>query len=112
MIIIDQIVTYNDSNTGDNTVPPGVGGLSWCHLVSTTSLQELETFLTVNILTIGALVTNIRKPADGSFVTYIGLTTEQRDAAIFAGAAPQRRQFVFTHAFDYDTNSPPATYEP
>lgn len=110
MILIDQIVTYNDTNTGDNTTPPGVTGSEWCHLVSDASLTELETFLTDNVLTIDCPATNVRTPASGSLMTYAGLMPDQRLAAITAGASPQRRQSVAARAFD----SPGAgsTYEP
>lgn len=114
MIIIDQIAHHDqsESTSGNNQIPPGVSGEDWCHLVSTTSYDELATFLSANVGSIGALTTNIRRPVDGSFVTYIGLTPDQRDQAIFCGASPQRVTYVFSHVFDYDTNSPPATYEP
>lgn len=114
MIIIDQMQHHDqsESTTGNNQIPTGITGEDWCHLVSTTSLAELTTFLTANVLTVQCLPTNIRTPLLGSFVTYCGLTSDQRDAAIFAGASPQRPPYVFQHAFDYDTNSPPATYEP
>jgi hypothetical protein len=114
-IIIDQLVNHpnaTSTTTGADYVPPGVSGTLWCHMVSTVSYDELATFLTDNVNTIGALATNIRRPIDGSFVTYIGLTPDERDQAIFAGASPQRTPTVFHSAFDYDTNSPPATYEP
>ncbi len=114
-IFIDQIVNHPNATattTGADYVPPGVSGTQWCHMVSTVSYDELATFLTDHVDTIGALFTNIRRPIDGSFVTYIGLMPDQRDQAIFAGASPQRVPTTFRSAFDYDTNSPPATYEP
>lgn len=114
-IYIDQIVDHvgaTSTSTGNDYIPPGVSGTLWCHMVSTESYDELATFLTDNVNTIGALYTNIRRPIDGSFVTYIGLMPDQRDQAIFVGAMPMRTTTTFRSAFDYDTNSPPATYEP
>lgn len=111
-IIIDQIVLHDDSNVQNNTVPPGVDGLQWCHLVSTTDFEAIEAFLDANP-SIGQPSANIRRPIDGSFVTYAGLTPAQRDEALLAGASPQRVPFTFTHAFDYLGQDPaPATYEP
>src|SRR5678815_4188099 len=109
-IIIDQITDHDGSNIGDNTVPPGITGSLWCHVVSTSSLLELEAFLTDNLLTIGQSSTNIRMPILGSNVTYAGLDPDQRDAAIAVGASPQRRQFVIANVFDHQ--DPPGTYEP
>lgn len=113
-IIIDQITTHNDSNLQNNYVPPGVSGLQWCHCVSTVSFDELKAFLDDNVETIGVLSSRIRRPIDGSFVTYIGLMPDERDLVIgVAGpSTPQRVTTTFRGAFDYDTNSPPATYEP
>lgn len=111
-IIIDQVKTHSSTPpiNGDDTVPPGITGLDWCHICSDTSLLELTTFLTLNILTIGCLATNVRTPLLGSFVTYAGLTATQRGAAIAAGASPQRQQYMIPHCFDY--NGIDTTYEP
>lgn len=109
MIIIDQVKTHGVSNTGDDTVPPGIVGLDWCHVCSgagpgdplgTGSLLELQTFLTG----LGVSTANIRTPGDPapSNVTYAGLDATQRTAAITAGALPQRQQYMIPHCFDYD----------
>lgn len=100
MIIIDQVRTHGDSNTGDDTVPPGIVDLDWCHVVSTVSQAELEAFLTDNFMTIGCPVENVRTPALGSLMTYAGLSDDQRTAAVLAGASPQRPPYVAAHAFD------------
>lgn len=110
MIIIDQVVTHGTGGTGNDTVPTGVTGLDWCHITSDTSLLELTTFLTLNILTIGCLATNVRTPLLGSNMTYAGLVSAQRTAAITAGASPQRASYVVDHTFD--TPGPGSTYEP
>lgn len=110
MIIIDQIRTHDGSNTGDETVPPGITGLDWCHLGSTVSLAELQAFLTDNVGTIACSTDNIRTPALGANVTYVGLDADQRDQAIFVGAKPQRPPNVIRMVFD--KQDPPGTYEP
>lgn len=109
-IFIDQIMTHGNSNTGDDTVPPGISGLDWCHMVSTVSLAELTTFLTVNLITVQCPPSNVRIPLLGSNMTYVGLDTNQRDAAIAAGASPQRRQTLVAACFD--SPGPGSTYEP
>lgn len=114
-IIIDQIKTHGTGGTGDDTVPPGITGLDWCHICSgaapgeppgTGSLLELETFLTG----IGFDISNIRTPILGSFVTYAGLNAAQHAAAIAAGAQPERQPYMIPHCFDYDGIN--TTYEP
>lgn len=110
MIVIDQVRTHEDTNTGDDTVPPGITGLDWCHLVSTVSLLELEAFLTLNLLTLGVLIENVRTPLLGSRCTYIGLDAAACAAAIAAGAVPNRQPYVATHSFDAQTEAP--FYEP
>lgn len=110
MILIDQVVTHGSGGTGNDTVPPGISGLDWCHIVSDTSLLELTTFLTVNILTIGCAPTNVRTPLLGSNMTYAGLTASQRTAAITAGASPQRPMYLVDHCFDSPGSG--STYEP
>lgn len=105
MILIDQITDHDGSNTGNNTVPPGVVGSLWCHLVSTESLEELQGFLALNFSTIGQSFENIRQPNInqpelGSLMTYAGLMPDQRDAAIDAGASPNRAPTVSGRAFD------------
>lgn len=116
MIIVDQIAHHDQSisDSGNNQIPPGVSGEDWCHCVSTASYEELKAFFEDNVATIGVLSSRIRRPIDGSFVTYIGLMPDERDLVIGVNGptTPQRVPFVFQHAFDYDTNSPPATYEP
>lgn len=109
MIMIDQLVTHSSSNTGDDTVPPGVTGLQWCHVISTVSGLELTTFLTVNLLAIGCSPTNIRTPPS-SLMTYVGLNPGERDAAITAGASVQRRQTLTAACFD--SPGPGSLYEP
>lgn len=114
MIIIDQVVQHVSGShvpgSGDDTVPPGITGDSWCHLVSTTSLVELETFLTTNILTIACPPTNIRTPLLGSNQTYAGLDATQHTAAVAAGAIPKRQVTTATTGFDSPGTSP--YYEP
>lgn len=109
-IWIDQIVTHSSSGTGDDTVPPGITGLDWCHLISTVSLLELEAFVTLNLLSLGVVVANVRTPLLGSRSTYIGLDATQRVAAIAAGASPQRVPTVATGSFDAVSSAP--YYEP
>jgi hypothetical protein len=116
-IKIDQIVNHpgaNNTTTGNDYQPPGITGEDWCHCVSTVSYEELRDFFDNNLETIGVLSSRIRRPIDGSFVTYIGLNADERDLVIgVAGpTTPGRQPTVFHSAFDYDTNSPPATYEP
>lgn len=108
-ILIDPVTTHDDSNTGNSTVPPGITGLDWCHCVSDQSELELTTFITANVLTIGALATDVRTPASGSLATYIGLTSDQRDAAIAAGAQPGNWRHVIASCFDSGSTS---LYEP
>lgn len=107
-IYIDPCTTHGTSGTGNDTVPTGVSGLDWCHAISDSSLLELETFLTVNLLTVGCLATNVRTPLLGSNMTYVGLTDAQRSAAIAAGAIAQGRLYVLSHSFD----AGPGTWEP
>lgn len=110
-ILVDPVITHGTSNTGNDTVPPGISGLDWCHVVSDTSLTELTAWLTLNILTVGCLATNVRTPLLGSHVTYAGLTQDQRDAAVAAGATEVGGAACFAEVFD----SPPnhrGTYEP
>lgn len=116
-IKVDQIVDHpgaDNTTTGNDYVPPGVSGTAWCHCISTVSYDELKAFFDDNLATIGVLSSRIRRPIDGSFVTYIGLMSDERDLVIgVAGpSTPGRTTTVFHSAFDYDTNSPPATYEP
>ncbi len=110
MIICDQVITHLPTGTGDDTVPPGITGLDWCHLVSTESLLELEAFLTTNILTVQCPPTNVRTPILGSRSTYAGLSEQQRAAAIVAGAVPRRTPAVMTGSFD--AQSTPPHFEP
>lgn len=105
-VYIDQVVAHSSSNTGDDTVPPGVTGLSWCHLVSDVSSAELLGFVTANTLTIGALATNIRTPLLGAEQTYYGLTPDQCAAAALVGAHTGRVQFVRSVGFDSPGTSP------
>lgn len=109
-IIIDQVRTHEATGTGDDTVPPGIPDLDWCHVVSTTSALELETFLTVNILTIGVAAANIRTPLLGSRCTYVGLGAAAHNAAVAAGAVPNRLPYVAQHSFDHAAEAP--WYEP
>lgn len=107
-IYVDDVTTHGTSNTGNDTVPPGITGLDWCHIISDTSLLELDTFLTANLLTIGQPATNVRTPLLGSNMTYAGLDAAQRTAAIAAGATAQGRLYVLSHSFDAGSG----TWEP
>jgi len=108
-ILIDPVTTHDDSNTGNNTVPPGITGLDWCHAVSDVDGDELTGFVFNHQDTIAADPNNVRTPAKGSLVTYIGLTQEQHDAAVAAGAIPGSFRKVIANAFDSGDNS---LYEP
>ncbi len=108
-ILIDPVATHGTSGVGNDTVPPGIGGLDWCHAVSDQSLLELDAFLTLNLLTIGCSPTNVRTPLLGSLVTYVGLTAAQYTAAVAAGATAVTRKACIANAFDAGSNS---TYEP
>lgn len=68
--------------------PPGIpdDSLDWAHMVSNVSYEDLLTFLSDNADTIGVRLENIRQPSQGSNVTYVALTADQRAAAIDAGA--------------------------
>lgn len=108
-IFVDPIATHGDDNTGNDTVPPGITGLDWCHIISDTSLVELEGFLTTNLLTVGQPATNVRTPLLGSNMTYAGLDDTMRTAAIAAGATAQGRPYVLSHSFDANGSG---TWEP
>jgi hypothetical protein len=109
-IFVDAtVVGHRSSNTGNNTVPPGISGLVWARAVSTDSLVELETFLTTNLLTIGQPSTNVRTPLLGSNITYVGLSDAQRIAAVAAGAIEHDWATVMGAAFDANGQT---TYEP
>lgn len=108
-IFIDQIRTHNDDNNGDDTVPPGVTGLDWCHMVSTESLQELQDFMVNN--SIGD-ITNIRTPAAGSICTYVGLMQADHDTAVRLGALRQVQRIVQVASFDAPNSSGATFYEP
>jgi hypothetical protein len=118
-IWIDPVITHDtEPSGGNNTVPPGISGQDWAHLVSATtdegtgSLLELEAFLTANILTIGQPSTNIRTPLPlglGSLITYAGLDATMYAAAVAAGAHEGNKRFVVAHAFDSNGGS---VYEP
>lgn len=111
-LFLDSITTHGDSNTGNDTVPPGVTGLDWCHLISDESAGEIEAFLDAHP-EIGQSSTHIRMPP-GSNMTYVGLDPAMRDAAVAAIAADaaancQRgRLFVLSHSFDQG----PGSWEP
>lgn len=107
-IYVDPVRTHDSDNTGNDTVPPGISGLDWCHCISDTSLIELEAFLTTNILTIGQLATNVRTPLLGSNITYVGFDATMRAAAVAAGAIEQGKPYVLSHSFDAGAN----TWEP
>lgn len=72
--------------TRTGTPPPGITGTDWCYMVSDSSLLDLTGFLTTNLPTIGQAPTNVRTPAVGSVLTYVGLDATMRAAAIAAGA--------------------------
>ena len=106
-IFVGPITTHDPSSFH----PPGITGDDWGYLVSDDSLVDLETFLTLNILTIGVAPTNVRTPALGSNVTYVALMTGARTAAISAGATAVSGAAAFAKAFD----APPSgrgTWEP
>jgi len=114
-IILDPVATLGPG-TGNGTVPPGItpnedGSWTGSHIVSTVSLLELTTFLTANVLTIVQPATNIRTPQDASpsIVTYAGLSPDQHDAAIAAGATEFNRRHVIANVFDRGDTS---LYEP
>ncbi len=110
-ILIDPVTTHDTSNNGNDTTPPGIAGLDWCHLVSTTSLSELTTFVTANAAALGQSAANIRTPqkASPSLVTYIGLTAAGHAAAVAAGAVPGNSRHVIANVFDRGATS---LYEP
>jgi len=108
-LFIDQITTHGAGGTGDDTVPSGISGLDWCHLVSNASQSELETFLTTNSI---AQAADVRTPALGSLQTYIGLDATQRAAAITAGAAPLPTFRLPSKSFDSPHSSAPPYWEP
>lgn len=121
MILVDPAITHGDTNLGNDTVPPGITGLDWRHLVSDTSLQELTDFLDAHS-EIGQPSTNVRQKSTtmgpngtdpitdgGSLITYAGLDATMRDAAIAAGATANNKRFVVSHAFDSAGQS---VYEP
>lgn len=59
----------------------------WGYLVSDTSLEELQAFITDNESTVGADTANIRTPALGANCTYIALDPTQMTAAREVGAS-------------------------
>lgn len=104
-IYIGPVSTHSPSDYH----PPGITGDDWCHMVSDTSLVDLTVFLTTNVLTIGALTSDVRTPLLGSCVTYIALSSAQRSAAITAGAsAVPSDEKCYGKAFD----RPSGTWEP
>lgn len=108
-IYVDSIVTHDTDNSGNDTVPPGISGQDWCHIVSDSSFFELFGFLTFFVLSIGQSPTNIRTPLLGSLITYAGLNADMRAAAVAAGAIEKGRLFVVSHSFDSGDSS---LYEP
>lgn len=70
-----------------DTRPPGITGDMWGYLVSDTSLEELQTFLTDFSTAIGADLANIRTPDLGANCTYIALDPDQMIAARASGAS-------------------------
>lgn len=68
--------------------PPGIPAesLDWARLVSNVDRDDLLSFLSENVATLGVPLENVRTPDKGSTVTYVALTAVQRDAAIAAGA--------------------------
>lgn len=112
-LFLDSITTHGNSNVGNDTVPPGITGLDWCHMISDHSAGELEDFLD-NHPEIGQPSSNVRSPSDGANMTYVGLDPTMRDAAVAAiaadaAAACQRgRLFVLSHSFDAGSG----TWEP
>lgn len=121
-LFIDNITTHGDSNTGNDTVPPGITGSDWCHMVTDNADQgalEIEAFLDAHP-EIGQSSTNIRRKTvndgldGGSLITYVGLDPTMRDAAVAAIAADaaaacqKGRLFVLSHSFD----AGPGSWEP
>lgn len=92
--------------------PPGIpeDSLEWCHLVSNVDYADLLSFLSSNAETLEVRLENIRTPANGSTVTYVALTADQRTAALAAGAGgtPSDGK-CYAQAFD---KVPGATWEP
>lgn len=77
------------THTSTDFHPPGIpeASLDWCHMVSNVSDEDLKSFLSANAEALGVSLENIRTPANGSTVTYVALTADQRTAALTAGAA-------------------------
>ncbi len=112
VIFIDQPVTHSSSGTGDDTVPPGVTGLTWCHVVSTVSAAELLGWLVANVLTVGANPLDMRTPLLGSLQTYIGLDPALCVLAAANGAIPNRTVTVRVSGFDSPGGGTGPWYEP
>lgn len=75
--------------------------------MSTASLDALQGFLG----TIGFDLARIRTPAIGSLVTYAGMSQEESDAAVAAGATLGNRRHVIASVFDNQGTSN-SLYEP
>jgi hypothetical protein len=108
-IMVDPTRTHGTSGVGNETVPPGIVGLDWCHICSDVDELELTAFLTLNLLTVACPATNVRTPLLGSSITYAGLDDTQRTAAVAAGATEVNKWVCISHAFDSNGQ---ATYEP
>lgn len=111
-IYVDGIVTHGTGGNGDDTVPPGISGLDWAHAVSDANALELTTFLTLNVLTIGQLATNVRTPLLGSLMTYVGLDATMLAAAIVAGAVDKSADPRYLKKNCFDSTNWRSTYEP
>jgi hypothetical protein len=80
-------------------------------MVSDQNLGNLTSFIAQNLAALGLQSANVRSPASGSGVTYIGLTDAQRTTAIGLGATPVSGRACFAIAFDHPAN-PHGRFEP
>lgn len=108
MALIVGPITTHDSAAYH---PPGITGDDWGYLVSDTSLLDLTTFLTLNILTVQTSPSNVRTPLLGSNVTYVAVLSAARDAAITAGATAMSGGATFANDFDAPASGH-GTWEP
>jgi len=90
---LGPLVSHQPSDYHPPGIDPGID--EWCHLVSNVDQADLEAYLTDNIATIGC------SPANGANVTYVALTSAQRDAALAVGCgvAPSDGK-CYAQAFD------------
>lgn len=107
-LYVDEVTTHNEGGGGNDTVPPGITGLDWCHLISDASKFELDGFI-VDTPDMAQDLGNVRTPDLGANMTYVGLSADQRDAALAGGATAANRRFVLSHSFD---QTGAGTFEP